>query len=238
MNRNPLFKRTKLMGLDIVDALSNLVKAGGSLPLAVTKAQVTNELVNIACTRESNGIVQVLDLPAAAEKFMFDNFLNSLMTSTVFSSGYAKFEEVTKFPVVPVTSYFFNHVYDDEARDCLDAMTNVDIRQSLPKRPSVPVDNDGVPIESDNGDAAFSGWTAGVVIFPRNSKARLMKAWHGRVAAMAIGHNNGMMGRIEHAHPNDGRVPVLEEKVTTANKGIRRLAPPVKLAREPLERER
>jgi hypothetical protein len=51
-----------------------------------------------------------------ARRSMGDQFQNRLLNTAVFYSGYKRYEKESKFPVVPVGSYFFKIVCGENAR--------------------------------------------------------------------------------------------------------------------------
>ena len=143
---------------------------------------------------------QVVPLSTTSQVLSRENFTNVLETSSVFQSGYEKYEQLTHHSVVPVTGYFFRYVYSDEERD-LDALTETDLVQSLPKRNSYARDKDGKEIHHAGEPRAKYGQVAGIVIFPTGSAGNcLIRAWQERKAAGVIGSVEKLAEALSHSH--------------------------------------
>lgn len=223
--RSPLYHRTRPMGCDVSDAVAAIIgRDGKGLPLAITREQIAKELVRIANTDDDG---EVVPLSESTKKLVEENFLNTLRTSGVLQSGYELYSRETKNSVVPVTDYFFNYVYDDNTRDVLDAMSENDITQSLPKRPSLPRDAQGRIIGSDDGVGVIpSGRIAGIVVYPNGEKGPLVIAWLRRLASVTSGQAASTVRKIENARP-DANVAVdhLKEITGDFNKNMRLALP-------------
>lgn len=208
----PLCERTNIINLDVAKAISDLVGSDSTLPIAIGMDSIVERLVELAHIDE-DGVSS--HITAMARRTMGDQFQNRLLNTAVFYSGYKRYEKESRFPVVPVTSYFFKIVYGDAARaqgadtlDMLDAMTDVDIKQSLPKRSGYAKamnangeydrlrDEDGAPIY-------HTGELSGIVVFPNGSNCGLLVAWLGRIRGTTVGLANAVVDKIEHARPEE-----------------------------------
>jgi hypothetical protein len=231
--RRTLYHRSRPMGIDVAEAISAIAaRDEDGLPLAITREIVAKELVRIANT-DDNG--EVIPLSASSERLVEENFRNLLATSSVFQSGYKHYEKNTGNQVVPVTDYFFKAVYDDGARDCLDAMTDIDLQQSLPKRPSISTDEHGNPLEGEAGETVIlvSGKIAGIVIFQQGVRGALAVAWLARLASVQFGNREndreGVLGtfvrRLGNAKPDSVAVGNLKESAPAFTRDVRAALP-------------
>jgi hypothetical protein len=198
-----LFYREVPRGEDVAAAIRTIVAvAGGQLPLAISKLHVLAELMVMSATKEDG---EVIEQSASAKKFVEMNYWNTLTESSIFQSGYERYEDDSGNPVVPVTEYFFRYIHTDDTRACLDTMRQFEIQQSLPKRPSVPLDANQQVIHTENegsrAPAGKVGKIAGVVIYkPRDADARLLFAWLDRKRNVAIGQVNSVIDNLGHTH--------------------------------------
>jgi hypothetical protein len=99
--------------------------------------------------------------------------------------------------------------------------------QSLPKRTGrVPVEGeDGEYMRDENGDIAKFGTLAGIVVFPPNSHAPLLRAWLQRQGNVTLGQNRKIVNAIGHARPDAAAVEVLKEKVGEIRPAITKALP-------------
>jgi hypothetical protein len=223
MERKTLFHRSKLMGLDVSDAITMIITSDRSgLPLGITKSAVATQLITIANT-DDNGVP--VPMSKSSEKFAYENFLSSLLSSRVFQAGYEIYERQSRNPVVPVTDYFFNHVYAEEARECLEAMSDIEIMQSLPRRTSPDRDENDDVIKSEAGDWYMSGKVAGVVVFPANSHSTLLRTWLERRAAVANGQMEATAKSLENARPGSAAVGTLRERMAGIKPAMNKALP-------------
>jgi hypothetical protein len=215
MARNSLFYRSKLFATDIADAIDAIVSRSKGGPVPVTKDQVASELIRLANT-DDDGLT--VSLSKTSEELTRDRFRVILNDTGIFTNGYMFYSDLFDRSTTPVTKYFFEHVYDSDALDCLGAMTVVDIRQSLPKRPSVPVGQDGSPLCADDDDYPMSGKIVGVVVDPRGYDSPLQRAWLERQASGVLGAVKQLSKRIERMEPSNDRV----EDLNAAGAALRR----------------
>jgi hypothetical protein len=215
MSRQSLYYRHKVFATDIADAINAIVsRAGKDAPTALTKDQVASELIRLANT-DDDGVM--MKLSTTSEELTRNRFHAVLNETAIFQLGYIFYSDDDKFgrrPVTPITKFFFEHVYDQYALDCLGAMTDVEIRQSLPKRPSVPVDGDGSPLCADD----FSGCVVGILVDPQGQGSYLHHAWLERQASIALGSLKKLSQRIERMEPNNDRI----EDLNSAGAVLRR----------------
>jgi hypothetical protein len=70
-------------------------------------------------------------------------------------------------------------------------------------------------LRDDNGEIATYGELAGLIVFPPNSRAALLRRWLERRKNVAVGQVEAAVGSIEHARP--GAIPVehLKEKINS-----------------------
>ena len=216
--RKHLRDREHPLSSDVAEAIFRL--AGNeerSLPIAITKLEIVARLIDIAHEGEE-GEPDRQPIPAA-KRAMTNDWFNRLSNTAVFQSGYKHYEarqEYGNFPVVPVTDYFFKVVYaEGDVVEVLEGMSDHEIMHSLPKRRGrVPVEGeDGEYLRDDSGAFAQFGELAGIIVFPRNSTALLLRAWLARRGNVAAGQIQGAVASIEHARPNTVAVEHLKEKV-------------------------
>src|ERR1035437_1862340 len=155
----PLSQCERLSSYHVAEAIARIIARDKSgLPLAIKRGdQVVAELVTMAGTDEDG---MSLYMPKPAIKALTVDFANRLATGSLFQAGYKRVEQDEEWCIVPVTEYFFLHVYNDAARDCLDAMTDFDLAHSIPKHNGKYVKHDGkmMPITTArkmNGTSKF-----------------------------------------------------------------------------------
>lgn len=234
MVRNPLAQRRWPLGEDVSLAIRHICFEDGineeGLPLAIRRDAIAERLVIMHHT-DDDGSRRGNKFDMARTRVEFVNYLK---TSGVFQSGYKQYEEATRHPVVPVTDYFFDKIYDDGAtRDCLDAMHKDDLKQSLPKRTvKYAYDGEGLLVPENEIVTANpvivleSGKIAGVVVFPQGSKAQLIAAWHDRILPSAEGAISQETRKLENTGFN----------VEAITKSVARLEAPVDEVRSILQR--
>jgi len=197
MIRKAFFHREVPMGEDVADAIENIIARDRfSLPMAIMKETVAFELMKLANTDDDGNVIK---MSAHSKRYAQIDLRNTLQTSSVFQTGYEKYEQRSGNSVVPVTDFLFRYVYTDDTRDSLDAMTETEITQSLPKRPSYPRNAAGEaekhPIpgyayrtDDDGNPILKCGEVAGIVVYPPKAiQSRLLAAWLGRRANVALG---------------------------------------------------
>lgn len=211
MERMSLYYREKLLGSDIKEGFERLVAEDGSnLPLAVSKKEIVNQLM-IMSAIDRDGLHHprnVRDQKTGAERFATD-----MQTTSVFMAGAELYETATKRPMIPVSDYFFNHVYGNgDTRACLDAMSETEIANSLPRRTALPQmfdveKNKKVPQvlarRPSDGEQVLttpSGRIAGVVIFPPGEVGTtgLVAAWAARRESLTHGTMDRFVDFVEH----------------------------------------
>ena len=213
--RRSLYHRNLPMAVDVADAIKALIdRDDQGIPLALTIGEIAAELVHIASI-DDEGVPVIL--PVSARNATLEKFSSHLLTSTTFKAGYKQYEFSSRNQVVPVTDFFFRSVYTDEARDCLESMTEYTLMKSLPARPSRLTDANGNPLnEEDDYADARSGRTKGIVIFPNNHRIegqspKLVTAWMGRSAVVTVGSIKATGRRIENTGPPARQITSLKK---------------------------
>jgi len=103
VDRRPLRDRDQPLSSDVAEAIYRLVGNGNDLPIALTKINIVEKLIDIA--HEAKNGEQLVPI-RAAKRAMQDGWYNRLSNTAVFQSGYKHYEgldEYGHFPVVPVT---------------------------------------------------------------------------------------------------------------------------------------
>ena len=222
IKRSSLFARAgrenfKLLACDVCKAISYIVKDDLlGVPLAIGKKEIADKLVIMSNTKSG----KVLDLSGISIKLARERFLSDLDSTSSFITGYRDYQKETNYPVIPVTRFFLENIYHDRNRKCLDTITELNIRQSLPKRPSVPVDADGNEVTE-----YASGLIAGLIVFPQNSKSPLLAYWLGRRVAVTDGLNASTYQQLSDARPGSIGVEHVKEHVIGMAKNMRRALP-------------
>jgi hypothetical protein len=213
IERRHLRDRDQPLSSDVAEAIYRLVGNGATLPLALTKTDLVEKLIDIA--HEAEDSEQLVPI-RAAKRAMLEGWYNRLSNTAVFQSGYKHYEgrdEYGHFPVVPVTDYFFKVIYSTGAvTDVLDSMTLHEVRNSLPKRISKVANGDDY-LRDEDGSIAHYGELAGIVVFSRNSRALLLRNWLERRSNTAIGQIESATASISNARPDTASVETLKEKI-------------------------
>lgn len=210
--RQPLRNRESVMHSDVCDAIRELVAPQMldghlSAPVALDQPTIIEQLILLA-HKEDDGIIS--EITPIVRRTMFNSFIAQLSDSSVLRVGYKKFEADARLPVVPVTTFFFKRVYTEATRDCLDAMSHEEIRQSLPRRESRVRDpKTGHHIRDDDDEFIVSGSVAGIVVFPPNMNCTLLTEWLRRRSNVMIGSVQSTIASIEHARPDSESVTAL-----------------------------
>jgi hypothetical protein len=212
-SRSPLKYREQIIAPDVADALELLVSsdpAGPDLPKAYRRINVVDKLIQIAHTEDDGTIAEITPI---ARRSLGDVFFNRLSNTGVFQAGYKRYEKRSENPVVPVTEFFFRIVFGNgDVSDSLDAMSDHEIKLSMPKRPHTAREEDGItPILDTEGEEVVAGDVAGVVIFPPGTQAKLLRAWLERRAHVTTGLMTTTIDAIEHARPDTKSVADLRE---------------------------
>lgn len=209
-HRTPLCERTNIINYDVAGAIKDLVGEDGTLPIAIGIDAIVERLVERAHI-DQDGVSS--HITAMARRSMGDQFHNRLLNTAVLYSGYKRYEKETRFPVVPVSPYFFKIVYGDaapnqgaETLDMLDAMSDVDIKSSLPRRRgytnAMKPNGEYDRVRDDEGAPIYhTGEIAGLVVFPNGSNCGLLVSWLSRIKTTAIGLNAAAVTKIENARP-------------------------------------
>ena len=199
----PLRDRPRMLSCDVADALKKIAN-GQLLPMAIDKSMVILALIEIAHTDEEGMVHRP---PMIVERSMGEAFRNRLTKTAVFQSGYKRFERDNELNVVPVTDFFFQVVYSNgDTAECLDAMTNSEIKQSLPKRRgrvSAGDGDDDYMRDEQTNEVLIFGELAGIVVYPANSTDALLRAWLERQTKTTTGHIDKTVARIEYARPEE-----------------------------------
>jgi hypothetical protein len=231
-----LYYREKLLGFDVREALERIVtKDGKTLPLAITKGEVVDQLM-IMSSVDKDGHHHprnARDQKSGAERFATD-----LQTTSVFMAGVELYAEATKRPAIPTADYFFNHVYcNGDTRACLNAMSETEIANSLPRRTALPQalgpDNKKVPVhQAPRADGQLiqtvaSGRIAGVVIFSAGeAETGLVAAWYARRANVTYGSIDKLVDLVERIVGED------DERIANLRRHGEAFKSTAKIARE------
>lgn len=215
----PLRERLKILSVDVAEAIDNIVgpEDERSLPVAIDKAAIVEELIKIAHRAEDGTILKI---SAIARSTMSEAFNNKMTNSAVFQAGYKRYEEDAALPIVPVTDFFFRIVFSngsaEQVAECLAGMTDIEIMQSLPKTKSRGrKEVDGVVEwirDSDTGEVLMFGELAGIIVFPANSHSEILRAWLVRRSNNASGQLQKTVSKIEYARPAAEAVKNLKEQ--------------------------
>jgi hypothetical protein len=219
--------RETVLSSDVADAIERLTD--GELPLlprALQRSDLVRTLIEMAHLNEDGTVDEITPI---ARRALGDQFNNRLTNTGVFQAGYKHYEKRKSNPVVPVTDFFFRIVFGNTSsniEECLDAMSDHEIRHSLPKRPNIAKQEDGrTPILDTVGDEVIAGDVAGIVIFPPNMQAKLLRAWLKRRANVATGQLSGTVNAISHARPATVAVEELKERTEPVAGAMRRALP-------------
>jgi hypothetical protein len=224
----PLRVRDKPLTSDVADAIKLLVeqdeRLGQGLPRAFDIADVVAMLIEIAHTDDDGHVGPILPI---VRRSMIETFGNRLQNSSVFQAGYKQFEKRSALPVVPVTEFFFKNEFGDRAlATVLDAMSDFEITQSLPKRThKMRSAENGDFMRDEDGDILESGSIAGIVVFPPNSAFSLLHAWLMRRARAADGTLRSAISSMEHARPDTDSVETLKSTARTLASAMTRALP-------------
>jgi hypothetical protein len=222
----PLRERKSLLSSDVADAIETLVATYGQpgLPKALKLSNVVDCLIEIAHTDDDGAVQQIFPMLRQA---LTELYTNRLINSSVFQAGYKRYEKRSSNPVCPVTTFFFKVVFSNgDVADCLDAMSDLEIKHSLPKRVSVAMEEDGVtPILGSEGEVVNAGEIAGVVVFPPGTRATMLAAWLHRRANITKGLMQSTVDSIEHARPDTTSVERLKESARGVSGDLRRALP-------------
>jgi hypothetical protein len=210
--RRPLRKRKHPLSSDVAEAIFRIVGTGRDLPIAISKMDLVEKLIDIAHEAEDGTQLQPV---TGARQAMLDSWYNRLSNTAVFQSGYKHYEgrdEYGNFPLVPVTDYFFKVIYGNgDVTAVLDAMTMHEVKNSLPKRRGRVPDGEDYVRDEENNIVNF-GELAGIVVFPRNSRALLLRSWLERRISTAVGQIEKTTAAIEHVRPGTAAVGVMKEQ--------------------------
>ena len=217
MNQHrPLRRRGNILAHDVAEAISRLVGPDDRmLPEAFNKHAIVGKLIEIAHELDDGTIDEITPIVRST---MAEKFYNVLTNTATFQAGYKRYERNSKFPVVPVTDFFFKTVYSEgECASILDAMTDLEIRQSLPKRPSrgrqANPDGEIEYMHGEDGEILVFGELAGIVVFPVNMQSNLMRAWLQRLAKISSRSIQSTVQRIEYARPETLSTAALKESI-------------------------
>ena len=229
--RRPLRMRKHPIAPDISDAITQIVdRLDNDLPIAITKTMVIEELIAIVHTDDAGN---TFDPSPITYDALFERFKNRLTNSASFQTGYKHYENVSANPVIPVTDYFFANVFaDGSVADALDAMSDFEVLQSLPKRKGRVADEDADDFMRDeNGELLLFGELAGIVVCPPGIQIKLQTAWMKRRANMFVGSGKSVTASIGKARPGVEAVQELQAKVSDVEETVIRALP--KLPPEP-----
>ena len=208
ITRKPLHMRKRPVASDVADAIEHLEHAASTgLPVAFTRADVLDQLIRIHLTQDDGTQMKTT---AGMKEALREIWSNLLQNSSTFQAGYKHFEKRSQHPIVPVTDFFFKAVFGGGAvADCLDAMSDLEIRQSLPKRTtSMTVDDNG------GSELIEAGQVAGIVVFPENSNANLLRAWLKRLASSTQGSMDRSLQSLTNARPGSPEIENLREQMS------------------------
>ena len=213
-----------MLSSDVAEAIKLIVQPL-ILPTAIDKKSVVRKLVMIANTNEEGAYTE----PSVANRrALSDLYFNRLSNSSIFQAGYKRFEEEETYPVVPVTLFFFNSVFvNGDVTEALNAMTEFEIKQSMPRRKGrVPLDaNNSEYARDEDGDLLMSGDIAGIVVFPPGSRTALLHGWLARMVGVAQGSLGTTVNRIENSRPNTASVESLKDYAAPMGGRMRRALP-------------
>lgn len=217
MAKSLLRDRLNARGDDVAQAIENILTAGMvPLPVAIVKTAVVEELIQMAST-DAQGVY--ISPPLAVHSALYDKYTARLVSesedcdygTSVFQSGYTRYEKGSRNPVVPVSKFFFSDIWGNgDTADVLDAMTDEDIRHSIPGRSRrVPITNPdgtaGYLRDADGHIALVSYPTVGIVIFPPVSEGdampALLAAWQRWGNSVTVGQIEAQTGRLGFAQP-------------------------------------
>jgi hypothetical protein len=224
IKHSPLSQREHVISADVADAIEALVERDvkdSPLPKAYTIADVVDMLI-LMVHLDNDGTVK--EITPAARRAFTNEYGNRLQNSSVFQAGYKRYEKRTEYPVVPATTFFFANEFcsgGNGVDKTLDKMSDMEVRQSLPKRPSQTLSD----LSDENSELIPSGAIAGVVIFPQNSRANLLGYWLKRRAANAEGQMGSAVAALEHARPQAAAVGTLKAHAKAANTAMARALP-------------
>ena len=226
----PLRKRANILSHDVADAIEQLIGQQLSLlPQAYTKQQIIDQLIIIAHTEEDGTVGEITPI---SRRTMTDQFYNRLTNTAIFQAGYKRYEERSRLPVVPVTDFFFRIVCGngDDCVTALDAMTDLELRQSLPKRSSAGRKSEDMEgnIEyhrDESGLILVFGELAGIVVIPADAQSNLLRAWLRRLSHVSTGNIQRTVERIEHARPDNTATTQLQEQVRPLSGAMSRALP-------------
>jgi hypothetical protein len=224
----PLRERENVLASDVADAIEMLIArdllSGLGLPTAIKRSDVVDMLIEIAHTDDDGTVVQIFPMHRRA---LGDVYHNRLTNTGVFQAGYKRYERRSSNPVCPVTDFFFKVVFaNGVVADCLDAMSDHEIKQSLPKRTSIAREEDGTTLITDgDGTVVQAGEVAGVVVFPPNMQARLLAYWLERRTKGTVGSMQKTTLAIEHARPGTAAIEHLKESTRGVPSAMRQALP-------------
>jgi hypothetical protein len=225
-DRRPFRDRENILSCDVSEAIRRLVGSeDGSVtgPVALDRQSIAEELIILAHMQEDGTVAEIAPI---VHRTMVQQFTERLSTTSVFASGYKQFADEVRLPVVPVTTYFFERVYTEAVRDCLDAMDENEVRQSLPRRESRVRDPATNSYLRDHDDEFIvSGSIAGIVIFPPHTKAPLLTYWLHRRSRSATGSLNSTVAAIKNARPETPAVERLDNYVRGVGPSIAKALP-------------
>jgi hypothetical protein len=224
-NRRPLCERENPLSSDVADAIEELVREGGDLPVAMNREHIADKLLDMASIDDAGARFHV---PRIFQDAARRQLIDKLYNSALLQAGYRHYEKRSENPVVPITEFFFKNIYGegDDLTECLHALDAFSIRMSLPKRSSHQRNNDGEVIYgADNQPLLEKGEVYGIVVFPPNSSFDLLRAWLERRGNVAVGQLTSTTQSIRHARPESPRVTELEETTHSAKSKIGRALP-------------
>jgi len=224
INRHPLTKRQHIIGSDVSDAISRIMTRKSGPPAVLDKNDVANELVLMVHTNAEGIIGPIMPIVRAT---LMQTFINRLTNTAVFQSGYKRYEETSKRPIVPVSEFFFMHVYEEaDIESVLATMSDDEVKSSLPKGPTKMRDpKDKSYTQNEDGGYVIYGKIAGIVIFSKNSNDNLLRAWLTRRASNADGQIKSTVRSLEHARPNTTAVENLKERVASVRPAMQKALP-------------
>ena len=229
--RHPLCDRERPFASDVADAIEQLLRrmgdgdAGPTLPVVLSRPDIVGKLIENASISIEDGEERYKRPSKLVRAALEERLTNCLSNSSVFQAGYKRYEARSGYPIVPVTSFFLKS-FDNSVREYLDLMHDFEVRMSLPRRAKRMRGEDNTVLRDERGnDVVESGEIAGIVVFPANSKAKLLCAWQARIANMANGSLKNAVAMIERARPDAQSVENLKELVRPLAGGLSRALP-------------
>lgn len=135
VNHSRMFDREKVFAFDVAEAIEtciDLIDSG--FPKAVHIDMIASQLADM---KFIDGDGQMAHVPADVKKSVkakYLSLLDSSIDTVLLSYGYELYAEKHKKLVVPVADTFFGVLNGADVLDCLDALTEKETFQSLPRR--------------------------------------------------------------------------------------------------------